>query len=494
MIPGIDAGTHGFKVAVSDLAGNPQILTNRLGETSTRSVVFFPEDGTTLVGTEAENAALANPEKSVFNWKRHMGTEDVLYQAPDGKVYKAKDILAIFLKEMKDTIEAKTGEVCQECVITIPANYHDIQKEQTREAADIVGLKILCLAHEPTAAALGNEIHKKKNCRALVCDVGGGTTDVSIVQTRGNLCEVMATNGESKLGGIDFNRCLEEIILEQFEGKHRYRPNPKDHPLFCQDMSQRVEQLKLNLTANKQAQVVISCNGDQFKTTITRDQFNSRVLHLVELVMKRAEQTVKDANLSWNDIDEVYAVGGASMPPIVIENLEKLTGKKVSRRCEPHCAAALGAVIAGRLEYARLSKDYPTRMGTLPPPNFYLREILSRPIGVAVLDDNQKEICSGILEKRTPIPSIQTRVFKMSEPNQTDVLIRILDGEDSEEAGKCVELGQFELNGLPARPDLIGRVEVTFHLDINGMLTATARDTVSGKAAELKITYKKQSR
>jgi molecular chaperone DnaK len=480
-------------MAVPDSTGNPKLITNRFGEPFIRSVVFFAEDGPILVGTEAENAALANPERAVFDWKRHMGTEDVLYPAPDGKVYKAKNVLAILLKETKDTIEAKTGAVCEEVVIPIPANYNDIQKQQTQDAAYEVGLKVLYMPHEPTAAALGNEVHKKRNCRALVCDVGGGTTDVSIVQTRGNLCEVKATSGESKLGGIDFNRCLEEILLEQFEATHGYRPNPKDHALFYQDMAQRVEQLKLNLTANKQAQIVLSCEGDQIKTTITRDQFNSRVLPLVELVMKRAEQTVKDANLGWKDIDEVYAVGGGSMPPIVIENLERLTGKKVSRRCEPHCAAALGAVIAGRLEYARLGKDYPTCMGTLPPPNFYLREILSRPIGVAVLDDNQREMCSEILAKNTPIPSIQTRVFKMTEPNQTEVLIRVLDGEDGAEADKCVELGRFELKGLPARPDLIGRIEITFHLDVNGMLTATARDTVSGKTAELKITYKNKA-
>lgn len=223
---------------------------------------------------------------------------------------------------------------------------------------------------------------------------------------------------------------------------------------------------------------------------MTRDQFDERVRPLVETAIKRTEQTVKDANLGWKDIDEIYAVGGGSLPPIVREELERLPGKKVSRRCEPHCAAALGAVIAGQLEYGRLGKEYRVKGGTLPPPDFYVREILSRPIGVAVLDENGKEICSEILAKNTPIPSIQTRVFKMTEPNQTEVLIRVLDGEDGAEADKCVELGRFELKGLPARPDLIGRIEITFNLDRNGMLTANARDTESGKSAEMKITYK----
>jgi len=494
MIPGIDAGGFKFKVCIPDLAGNPQILTNKLGEPSTRSVVFFAEDGSILVGTEAENAALLSPERAVSDWKGRMGTEDVLYRAPDGKEYRAENILGILLTKVKeDTIEAKTGEVCEEAVITIPANYTDVQKEQTKEGAEEAGLKVLLMPHEPTAAALGNGLHKKRNCRALVCDVGGVTTDVSIVQTKGNLCEVIATNGKPKLGGRDFNACLEEMLLEQFEDLHHYRPSRREHPIFHQDLSLRVEQLKLSLTASLHAQTVLSCNGDLLKATISRDQFNSRVLPLVEEVMKMAEQTVKDVNLGWDSIDEIFAVGGGCMPPIVVEHLEKLTGKKVSRRCEPHCAAALGAVIAGRLEYARLGKEYRISTGTLPPPNFYLREILSRSIGVAVLDDNQKEICSEILAKDIPIPSTQARVFKMSEPDQTDVLIRILDGEDGVEEDKCVELGRFELKGLTARPDLIGRIEIVFHLDVNGILTATARDIVSGKTAELQIAYKNKA-
>jgi len=258
--------------------------------------------------------------------------------------------------------------------------------------------------------------------------MGGGTFDVSMLENIGNVCEVIATNGEPKLGGIDFNKCLEEIFLEQFEATHGYRPTQKDHPVFYQDLQQRVEQLKLTLTVQKQSQIVLSCDGDSLKAFVTRDQFDQRVRPLVETAMKRTEQTVKDANLAWKDIDEIYAVGGGSLPPIVQEELEKLSGRKISRRCEPHCAAALGAVIVGQLEYARLGKEYRVKGWTLPPPDFYVREILSRPIGVAVLDENGRELCCQMLAKNIPIPSIQTRVFKMTEPNQTEVLIRVLDG------------------------------------------------------------------
>jgi molecular chaperone DnaK (HSP70) len=251
--------------------------------------------------------------------------------------------------------------------------------------------------------------------------------------------------------------------------------------------------LKLALSVQQQAQIIMSCNGDQLNMTVTRDQFNCWVLPLVEIAMNKMEQTVKEAGLVWPDIREIYAVGGGSLMPIVIEKLEQITGKKVSRRCEPHGAAALGAVIMGRLECTRLGRSYPLGERTLPPPSFYLREILSRAIGVAVLDDNQKEVCAEILPKNTPIPSVQRRNFKMSEPDQTEVLIRVLDGEEGTEAAKCVELGRFELKGLPARPDLVARIEIVFQLDASGMLTATARDTVGGKTAELQISYKNKA-
>jgi molecular chaperone DnaK len=490
MIPGIDAGCYRLKIAVRDSTGSPKLITNRFGEPYIRSVVYFAEDGSIIVGTEAENSALADPKRSVFDWKRAMGTKKVLYKDKNGKAYRAKDILAILLKEAKETIEAKTGEVCEEVVITTPANYTDVQKQQTEDAGGEAGLKVLSMPKEPTAASLGNEFHKRRNGKALVFDMGGGTFDVSILENLGNVCAVVATNGEAALGGIDFNRCLEEILLEQFEATHGYRPTQKDHPVFYQDLQQRVEQLKLALTVQKQSQIVLSCEGDSLKALVKRDQFDERVRPLVERAMKRTEQTVRDANLGWKDIDEIYAVGGSSLPPIVQGELEKLSGKKISRRCEPHCAAALGAVIVGQLEYARLGKEYRVKGWTLPPPDFYVREILSRPIGVAVLDENDRERCSAMLAKNTRIPSVECRTFKMTESGQTEVLIRILDGEDGADANKCVELGRFELKDLPARPDLIGRIEITFNLDRNGMLTATARDTESGKTAEMKITYK----
>jgi len=252
---------------------------------------------------------------------------------------------------------------------------------------------------------------------------------------------------------------------------------------------QRIEQLKISLSAQSQSQVVLFCEGKQLQMAITRQQFNDWVQDLAEKTMTKTEQTVKEANLDFTKIDEVYAVGGGSMMPIVTELLEELTGKKVSRRCQPHCAAALGAVLAGRIEYERQGKTYTCGDVALPGPGVYLREILSHSIGVLVLDQKDREICFEMLSKDTPVPSIQTKLFKLSGSSQTEVLIKLLQGNDGQDAKDCTALGHFELKDLPPRPDLIGRIEITFTLDANGILSAKARDVVSGKQSEMEVDY-----
>ena len=190
-----------------------------------------------------------------------------------------------------------------------------------------------------------------------------------------------------------------------------------------------------------------------------------------------------------SQIDEIYAVGGGSMMPIVAELLEELTGKKISKKCEPHTAAAFGGILSGRLELQRQGKNCTVGNVVLPPPTTIVHEILSHTIGVLVLDEDKRDICNEILSKRTPVPSIQTKVFQLSQPDQTGVIIKVLEGENGKDAKDCLTLGHFELNDLPPRPDMIGRIEITFSLDSNGLLTAKARDVVSGKQEQMQIDY-----
>ncbi len=493
LIPGIDAGNSRFKYSVPDLTGSPKPITNRLGEPFTPSAVFFSPDGSIIVGTEALNAGFAAPDRLVVNWKRSMGTDKVLYKSENGTIYTAKDILAILLKDAKENIEAKTGQVVNEAVITVPANYKVVQQHETIKTAAQVGIKAILLPHEPTAAALGNEIHKKSNCTALVYDLGGGTFDVSVIRSKGNVCDILATGGEPNIGGRDFNERIAQNILDEFESEHGFRPDKDKHPEVLLEMTMRIEQLKISLSIQKQSPIVLFCEGKQLHMTVTQEMFNSWVMDIAEETMERTRKTIKEANLDIADIDEVYAVGGGSMMPIIIELLESLTGKKVSKRCEPHYAAALGAVLDGRLEYRRQGKEYKCGDLVLPSPDWIVHDILSHSIGVLALDDNHDDVCSEILAKDTPIPSTQTKLFKLSEPNQTAVTIKILEGKDGQGAGECLPLGHFDLEGLPPRPDMIGRIEITFSLDSNGLLTATARDIVSGKTGEMHIDYKASS-
>jgi molecular chaperone DnaK len=491
LLPGIDPGNSRLKSAVADTSGVPKLITNRFGEPFTPSAVYFAVDGSIIIGTEALNAGFVDPKRLVENWKRAMGTNKPLYTDDNGKVYYAKDILAILLKDAKDNLEAKTGKVVNESILTVPASYNDLQKQETIDAAASVGITAILLPHEPTAAALGNELYKKNNSTVLVYDLGGGTFDVSIIKSQGNICEIIATDG-TLVGGKDFNDRLAEKILDKFESKHGFRPSKSEHPVFFQEMMQRIEQLKMALSVQQQGQITLFCEGKQIQMTITREQFNDWVTDLVDKTMQITAKTVQDAGLDFSQIEEIYAVGGGSMMNTVIENLEELTGKKVSKHCEAHCAASFGAVVAGRIEYGRQGKPYKCGEGdvTLPPPDIIVHDILSHTIGVMVLDENNKEICNEILARNTAIPSIQTKQFKLSEPNQTAVSIKILEGEDGAVASDCLSLGHFELLDLPPRPDLIGRIEVTLSLDSNGLLSAKARDNASGKASEMEIDYK----
>ncbi len=487
---GIDLGTTRTKMAVLTPSGEPQVLTNRNGETTTASVVYFNEDGTVLIGTEAANAALACPDRAVDHFKVNMGTDKVLYTHSDGTAYRAQDIAALLLRQVKADAEAKTGTPVNDVVVTVPANYSNLQKQQTKDAAQQAGMNAILLPHEPTAAALGNQLYKMKQGIALVYDLGGGTFDVSIIKVQGNLTEVVATEGIQQLGGRDFNARLQESILAGFEKEHDYRPDPKKHAVFYQDLKGRVEQLKINLSSQQKCSVVLSCNGDVLTFTLTRQEFEDHVRDLVDQTIAKTEQTLQDAGLNWNQVDAIYPVGGGAMMPVVVASLEQASGKKVTQLCEAHFAAALGAAVAARIKYAQENKPIQVGSVTLPPINFFTREILSRAVGVAALNEQDQVICSEILAKQTPIPSIQTQRFKLTEPGQTCVKIQVLQGCHGDLADTCDCMGSFDLKNLPVRPDVIDRIEITFDIDANGLLKAMARDTVSNTQSDLDIDVK----
>jgi len=489
LLLGIDAGNSRMKMAVCDPQGNPTLLHNDCGEPYTPSVIYFAPEGGVLVGTQALNASFTDPGRVVTNWKRHMGTDNVLYTADDGKEYRAEDILQILLERCRNDFVNKMGQDPEDVVISVPANYTDPQKEATQTAARNAGLNVLRLIHEPTAAALGNSVHRRGANLSVIYDLGGGTFDISVVQAQGDGLNVIATGGEARLGGESFNSRMEAMLLEKFEGEHGYCPDRDKHLLFFQEATCRIEQAKVVLSSRPEATVAVTCEGKLCSMPVTRQQFEEACGDLVAKTVERVKQTLAEVGLQAGQIDEILLVGGASRMPMVAAALPKLFGKPPQSDVEPDYAAAYGNLIACRIDRERQGRPLVTNNVALPPLRFRYGDVTAHPIGVCVLDD-EKMLNHVLLDKGKPFPSEHTEHFRLAEANQTDALVEILQGPKSGLKDKCAMLGHFELTSLPPQSDTQPRIEVLMRIDINGILSARARDTISGKSAELEIDYK----
>ncbi len=490
---GIDLGDGRVKVAIPDSSGNPVTMPFSDGGTYLHSAVYFNTDGSVVFGDEAWNLGLAEPQRLVVNWKRKMGTDEVLHQADDGTQYKARDIARLLLQEVARNFEARTGNILTKAAVSVPAIYNDRKKQETMEAGEQLGIEIICLPHEPTAGLFGNKVHDRCDGLRLVIDIGSSTTDVSIGEKSGNTIAIKNTNGDPQLGGQDFSSKLREMILERFEEKHGFRPDPQKHALSYQDLFHRIEQVKHSLTSREQASLVISCKGKVFNTTITRDEFEQITADEVKKVMDCVNQTLKEADISADEILEILPVGGPSQMPMIANAIEKHLGKKPTCHCEPHFAVALGNVIAGRLEVERSGKSFDVNGYKLPPLSLSARDVTSHPIGVAVLekDNDPKLVNAVILEKGAPIPSTKTHPFTLAIPGQTDAKIEILQGREGASYPECLLLGHFELSGMTQIHDRPHRIEICLKIDKNGMLNAGAYDPEGGINADLDIDYKK---
>ena len=489
-ILGIDAGNSRMKMAGCDPLGNPVLLHNRDGEPFTPSVVYFAPEGGIIVGTEALNAGYADPKRAIFNWKRYMGTDTILYVDERGKQYRAEDIEEILLKHQKDCYVAKFGQEPEDVMISVPANFTDPQKEATLRAAKNAGLNASQVVHEPTAAGLGNNLHKRAGSRFLIYDLGGGTFDVSIIEVAGQDFNVITTTGEPHLGGQDINAVILEIVLDKFEAEHGFRPHPHKHPLFFMEAGNRIESMKIALSTRTEARLAVTCDGHLLNMTLTRSEFDKAVQPLVDKSMACVEQAMKDANLNISQIDGILLVGGASKMPIISSEIEKRFGKKPEAGVEPDYAAAFGNVVAGRMKREREGRPLIIGGVALPPSDRRYSDVTAYSIGVSALDDEDRLRNVLLLEKGVPMPSEQVRLFKLATPLQTQAMVEILQGVDGMMREKCTLLGHFELTGLPPQQEKTPRIEIRMRIDANGMLTANARDTVSGKTAELVIDYK----
>ena len=489
---GIDLGDGRVKVAIPDANGNPTVMPFDDGALFMPSAVYFNDDGSKTFGQEALNMGLASPNRLVVHWKRGMGSADVLYTEDDGTEYRSCDIAQLLLGEVARTYESRTGEILKNVSISVPAVYLDSKKQETEDAGKALSMKVICMPHEPTAAMFGNRVYERHDGIRIIIDIGSSTTDVSVGEKSGNTIDIKNTSGDPNLGGQDFSSNLRELVLERFDAKFGYKPDPQHHALACQDLHQRIEQVKHTLSTRNQASVVLSCNGDVFSTVITRADFESVTQDELQRVMDCVEQALKDSNVTADELVEIIPVGGPSQMPMIADAIEKRFGKKPTCHCEPHFAVALGNVITGRLNIER-SNDFAGVTGTkLPPLSLSVRDVITHPIGIAVVksETDMRLINAVVLKKGTPMPSDQAEKFTLAMAGQTDARIEILQGADGQPKDTCLLLGHFELKGMTPIHDKPHRIDIRLKINENGMLNASAYDPESGINADLIIDYK----
>ncbi len=468
-IIGIDLGTTNSCVAVME-GGEPKVIPNPEGNRTTPSVVAFKNEER-IIGDAAKRQAITNPNV-ISSIKRKMGSAEKV--TVDGKNYTPQEISAMILQYIKTYAEEYLGEPVTEAVITVPAYFNDAQRQATKDAGTIAGLNVARIINEPTAAALAYGIDKTdKELKVLVYDLGGGTFDVSILDLSDGTFEVLSTNGDTHLGGDDFDNVIVDWIVDQFKKDNGI--DLKNDKMAMQRIKEAAEKAKKDLSATMQAQISLpfisagSAGPLHIETTLTRAKFNEMTKYLVEKTIVPIENALRDANLTVNDIDEVLLVGGSTRIPAVQEAVKKATGKDPNKSVNPDEAVAIGAAIQGGV----LAGDV---------KDVVLLDVTPLTLGIETMGG----VMTPLIPRNTTIPTRKTQIFSTAADNQPAVDIKVLQGERPM-AIDNKELGNFQLTGIaPARRG-VPQIEVTFDIDSNGIVNVTAKDKASGKEQKIVI-------